>query len=158
MNILLINHYAGTPRHGMEFRPHYMASEWARARHAVTIVAAGFSHVRQRQPLVHGAVLEETMDGIAYHWLAAPADASNGNGRVRNIWALLRLAGSHGKPNATDVLLDAARAMVNEPFAFLLVGGGHEKARLAQRSAVQQRYHWGHEEAKLANLYRVVPA
>ena len=25
MRILLINHYAGSPRHGMEFRPYYLA-------------------------------------------------------------------------------------------------------------------------------------
>lgn len=27
MNILLINHYAGSPDLGMEFRPYYMAKE-----------------------------------------------------------------------------------------------------------------------------------
>ena len=28
MNILIINHYAGSPEMGMEFRPYYFAKEW----------------------------------------------------------------------------------------------------------------------------------
>lgn len=89
MNILLINHYAGSPRHGMEFRPYYLAREWVRAGHAVTIVAAAYSHVRQRQPQVRAAPLEEVIDGINYRWLPAPAYSGNGIGRARNIWAFL---------------------------------------------------------------------
>jgi glycosyltransferase involved in cell wall biosynthesis len=42
-------------------------------------------------------------------------------------------AGSHGLPNALDVLLDAAALLRDQPIAFVLVGDGHEKARLAQR-------------------------
>ena len=42
-------------------------------------------------------------------------------------------AGSHGLPNALDVLLDAVALMKDENFAFVCVGGGMEKARLAQR-------------------------
>ena len=281
MNILLINHYAGSPGHGMEYRPFYLAREWVRAGHAVQIVAASFSHVRQRQPecesVSPGAVHEERIDGIAYRWVRTPAYAGNGLGRAHNIWAFLRhlwrdarrhatmfkpdvviasstypmdiwvarrvaslagaklvyevhdlwptspielagmsrrhpfimlcqkaendayrdadvvvsmlpcvaahmhdhgldlrrlhivpngvalddwraspeplapevaaplaalaaagrtivgYAGSHGLPNALDVLLDAAQALRDEPFAFVLVGDGHEKPRLAQR-------------------------
>ncbi|MGH8253082.1 MAG: hypothetical protein ACRES2_03520 [Steroidobacteraceae bacterium] len=33
MNVLLINHYAGSPWHGMEFRPDYLARERVRAGH-----------------------------------------------------------------------------------------------------------------------------
>ena len=42
-------------------------------------------------------------------------------------------AGSHGLPNALDVLLDAAALLRGEPMRFVLVGDGHEKARLARR-------------------------
>ena len=86
MNILLINHYAGTPQLGMEFRPYYMAREWVRQGHAVQIVAADFSHVRARQPRPG----DEWIDGIRYRWLHTPAYQGNGVGRVRNIWAFLR--------------------------------------------------------------------
>ena len=89
MNILLINHYAGSPRHGMEFRPFYLAREWVRAGHRVQIVAASQSHVRSRQPEVGDAPLDETIDGIAYRWLPSPGYQGNGVGRVRNIAAFL---------------------------------------------------------------------
>ena len=50
MNILLINHYAGSPELGMEFRPYYMAKEWVKAGHQVLIVGGSFSHLRKVQP------------------------------------------------------------------------------------------------------------
>jgi len=89
MNILLVNHYAGSLRDGMEYRPYYLAREWVRAGHRVQIVAAAYSHVRTRQPALSGDALDETIDGIAYRWLAAPAYVGNGLGRVKNIWAFL---------------------------------------------------------------------
>ena len=90
MNILLINHYAGSPRHGMEYRPYYLACEWVRAGHQVQIVAASYSHVRSRQPDVGSQPLDETLDGVRYRWLPVPAYIGNGVGRVKNIWAFLR--------------------------------------------------------------------
>lgn len=33
MNILIINHYAGSPEMGMEFRPYYFAKEWTAMGH-----------------------------------------------------------------------------------------------------------------------------
>ena len=30
LNILYINHYAGGPAYGMEYRPYYLAREWVR--------------------------------------------------------------------------------------------------------------------------------
>jgi glycosyltransferase involved in cell wall biosynthesis len=90
VRILLINHYAGSPRHGMEFRPYYLAREWVRAGHEVTIVAASHSHVRAVQPAVPGQPVEEIIDGIRYRWLPTPAYQGNGAGRLRNILSFLR--------------------------------------------------------------------
>jgi glycosyltransferase involved in cell wall biosynthesis len=44
-------------------------------------------------------------------------------------------AGSMGLPNALDHLLDAARLLQAEPIAIVMVGDGHERARLARRVA-----------------------
>ncbi len=90
MRILLVNHYAGSPRHGMEFRPYYLAREWVRAGHEVMIVAASYSHVRAVQPEVPGVPVEELIDGIRYRWLPVPQYAGNGMGRLRNILSFLR--------------------------------------------------------------------
>jgi glycosyltransferase involved in cell wall biosynthesis len=87
MNILLINHYAGSPQHGMEYRPYYLAREWVRAGHCVHIHAASYSHVRRQQPA--GASTHQTIDGIFYHWWPTPAYVGNGWGRVKNILVFL---------------------------------------------------------------------
>jgi len=277
VNILYVNHYAGTPALGMEYRPYYLAREWVRAGHRVQMVAADHSHVRATQPPAGDCVL----DGIAYRFYATKAYQGNGLGRVRNIamflhhlwhdtprlvrefkphvviasstypmdiWVARRIArragaklvyevhdlwplspielagmsprhpfarlcqaaedaayrdadvvvsmlpkvqghmaahgldlkklhivpngitldewqgaapplrddvaqalaaaraagrkvvgyaGSMGSPNALDTLLDAAALLRDEPLQFVLVGGGHEQARLAQRAAAE---------------------
>jgi len=94
LNILLINHYAGSPDMGMEYRPYYMAREWIKLGHNVTIVAASFSHLRSKQPHITSSLQEEDIDGIRYIWLKTPSYSGNGLGRVRNmlcfIWKLYR--------------------------------------------------------------------
>lgn len=90
MNILYLNHYAGSPALGMEYRPYYLAREWVRTGHRVMMVAASYSHVRARQPEVSGAPQVELIDGIDYRWFPAPPYRGNGLGRVKNIWAFLR--------------------------------------------------------------------
>lgn len=86
MNILYLNHYAGTPSLGMEYRPYYLAREWVRAGHCVSVIAANFSHVRTRQPIAG----QEIIAGITYHWLPTPGYRGNGMGRIKNIWRFLR--------------------------------------------------------------------
>jgi glycosyltransferase involved in cell wall biosynthesis len=44
-------------------------------------------------------------------------------------------AGSMGLPNALDVLLDAAKRLRGAPIHIVMVGDGHERARLMQRVA-----------------------
>ena len=107
MRILLINHYAGSLQHGMEYRPYYLAREWVRLGHQVRIVAASFSHVRARNPQLDGAaLLDQQIDGIDYRWIASPAYRGNGAGRLRNIGHFLaRLSlqaqglAEHGRPD-----------------------------------------------------------
>jgi glycosyltransferase involved in cell wall biosynthesis len=86
LNILLVNHYAGTPALGMEYRPYYLAREWVRLGHQVTIVAADHSHYRARQP----APGQAQVDGITYRWLPTPAYSGNGWPRMRNVMSFLR--------------------------------------------------------------------
>lgn len=82
MNILYLNHYAGSPLHGMEYRPYYLAREWVHAGHCVRMLAGSHSHVRARQPDLpalqaagatrSGHATVQDIDGIAYHWYATP--------------------------------------------------------------------------------------
>lgn len=81
MNILLINHYAGSPELGMEFRPYYMAREWQKQGHQVLIVGATFSHLRKKQPSLH----QENIDGVHYRWVKTNEYHGNGIGRIRSM-------------------------------------------------------------------------
>lgn len=70
MNIVYINHYAGSDKHGMEYRPYFMAKRWVEAGHNVTIVASSYSHLRTKNPDMRGqATMEEMHDGIRYFGL-----------------------------------------------------------------------------------------
>ena len=111
MNILYLNHYAGTPALGMEYRPHYLAREWVRLGHRVQVLAADFSHVRARQP----AAGDETIDGIAYRWFATPRYQGNGLGRVKNIAAFLRAVWSDGDRLVRDFKPDVVIASSTYP-------------------------------------------
>jgi glycosyltransferase involved in cell wall biosynthesis len=84
MKILLINHYAGSQRMGMEFRPYYMACEWKKLGHEVKIIAGSYSHLRQSQPRSTGWHKEEEVD---YLWLWT--NKYTGNGIMRFISMLL---------------------------------------------------------------------
>lgn len=95
MNILYINHYAGTPLYGMEFRPYYLSQEWIKKGHKVRILAANFSHVRSCQPKTEtlpkqGKAFVELIDNIEYFWYNTPHYNGNGVARVKNIWAFCR--------------------------------------------------------------------
>lgn len=89
MNILYVNHYAGSVRHGMEYRPFYMAREWRKSGHSVRIVAASHSHVRAIQPQVADSIEREEIEGIEYFWLRTPPYVGNGLGRIRNMLAFV---------------------------------------------------------------------
>ena len=111
MKLLLINHYAGGPRFGMEYRPHYLAREWVRAGHRVQIVGATFSHLRTRQP----AAGDEVIDGVAYRWLPTPAYDRNGVARARNIAAFLSRLWQEAPRLARDFAPDVVVASSTYP-------------------------------------------
>lgn len=91
MNILYINHYAGSLTYGMEYRPYYLAREWVMLGHNVTIIASNVSHLRTHISIPYGEnYLVENIDGIRYVWCRTPAYPGNGIKRVINIFAFLR--------------------------------------------------------------------
>ena len=90
MNIVLINHYAGSVEMGMEFRPYYFAREWVRMGHRVHIVAADYSHLRTKNPDVSRDFQTERIDGIFYHWVKTGKYEGNG---VRRALTMFRFVG-----------------------------------------------------------------
>jgi glycosyltransferase involved in cell wall biosynthesis len=124
MKIFLINHYAGSPRHGMEYRPFFMAREWVRQGHQVMIVASSFAHLRTAQPNLTGRQLSESIEGIRYLWLRTPRYEGNGAGRVVNMLAfvvqLLSVALRLRRPYKPDVVLASSTYPLDIFPAFLL--------------------------------------
>ena len=78
MNILLINHYAGSPNMGMEFRPYYFAREWIKKGHNVSIIASDFSHLRRINPKIRNDFDKSVIDGISFYWIKTLRYNSNG--------------------------------------------------------------------------------
>jgi len=78
MNILLINHYAGSLSLGMEFRPYYLSKEWIKQGHNVMIVGGTFSHLRKIQPIIEKDFTIEVIDGINYVWIKTSYYHSSG--------------------------------------------------------------------------------
>lgn len=82
MNTVIINHYAGGPRFGMEFRPFYLAQEWIKLGHRVIIVAGTYAHLRSRQPVTNCRLTHECVDGVNYLWLKTNKYHGNGFARI----------------------------------------------------------------------------
>lgn len=131
MNILLINHYAGSPRYGMEFRPYYLGREWLRLGHRVTVVAASFSHLRTKSPAFAGSAAVESIDGIDYVWLRTPPYMGNGAGRVRNmlsfLWSLRQQESMLLERGAPDIVIASSTYPLDI----------YPAARLARRSGAR---------------------
>lgn len=115
MNILLINHYAGSVHHGMEFRPYYFAKEWIKQGHKVTIVAADYTHLRQKNPETKSNIEREIIDGIPYVWIKTPKYKGNGIGRVINIFRFLKTLWGMRKELAERIKPDAVIASSTYP-------------------------------------------
>lgn len=69
-NILIINEYAGSLEYGMTFRHYYLAKEFIKQGHSVTIVTASYSHFLKKFPQMDGKIYKlENIDGIDYLWI-----------------------------------------------------------------------------------------
>lgn len=151
MNILLLNHHAGSPRHGMELRPYHLAREWVRQGHRVLVVAASFSHARTRQPVIGWRVKREMIDGIDYRWMPTPAYRGNGVRRGLNIAAFLAGVGRDAGRLARRFEPDAVIASSTYPLDVWVAG---RIARLAGARLVYEV----HEPWPLAPVERGVLA
>ena len=109
MKIMLINHYAGSPKMGMEYRPFYLAKEWQKNGHEVVIIAASQAHVRSKQISLSSDYQEETVEGVNYLWVKTPPYEGNGFARVLNMRVFVKFLKSNAKTlaekHAPDVVI-----------------------------------------------------
>ncbi|OGI00451.1 MAG: hypothetical protein A2Y25_11925 [Candidatus Melainabacteria bacterium GWF2_37_15] len=66
--IWIINQYAGSPYHGMEFRHYYLAKKFVENGHKVHIISGSYSHLYKNLP----ETTSEEIDGINYTWVKIP--------------------------------------------------------------------------------------
>lgn len=79
----------------MEFRPYYMAKEWLKNGHDVTIVAGNYSHLRKNNPEISCDFQEEDIDGIKYVWLLTGEYSGNGMARAMTMFRFCRKLNRH---------------------------------------------------------------
>lgn len=100
---------------GMEFRPYYMAREWAKAGHCVTIVAGDYSHLRMKNPKVQRDFQEEMIDGIRYVWVETGMYEGNGSARAFTMFRFVRKLKAHASALASKYRPDAVIASSTYP-------------------------------------------
>lgn len=83
MRILTLNHYAGSPVMGMEYRSHALSREMNARGHHCVIVAGTYSHLRQRNPSTGSLkVLHTSVEDVDWYWIPTGRYRSNGFRRV----------------------------------------------------------------------------
>lgn len=85
VRITIFNEYTGPEEHCALYRPIYLAREWIRVGHQVTIVCASFSHLYFNIPVVSAPITWKTEMGVRFCFLHTPRYTGNGLGRIRNM-------------------------------------------------------------------------
>lgn len=115
MNILYIDHYAGTLDMGMEFRPYYFAREWEKMGHNVRIVGASFSHLRKYNPKITKDFEIQNIDGIEFQWIKTGTYAGNGAARAMTMLEFCSKLWTKAKRIAKDFKPDVVIASSTYP-------------------------------------------
>ena len=112
MNILYIDHYAGSLSMGMEFRPYYLAREWQKRGHKVRVVGASFSHLRKKNPDFTKDFELQHIDGVEYQWIGTGTYQGNGVKRAITLFEfctkLEMKAASIAKEFCPDVVISSS--------------------------------------------------
>jgi glycosyltransferase involved in cell wall biosynthesis len=137
--IWIVNQYAGSPRHGMEYRHYHLARALVARGHRVVVITGTRSHLYTRPPEVSRPFTLETIDGITYCWVDGPGyERAISLGRIINMAAfalrLLRLPVA-GLPRPDAIL-------VSSPSLFPLPVAARWARRFGARFAFEVRDIW----------------
>jgi glycosyltransferase involved in cell wall biosynthesis len=152
--IWMINQYAGSPRHGMEYRHYQLAKALTGQGHRVFLISGTQSHLFTRPPQVSRPFTVETIDGVTYCWVAGPRyQGAVSIGRVLNMAAFaLRLTRlpTHRLPRPDAIL-------VSSPSLFPLPVAARWARRFGARLAFEVRDIWPLTLRELGGLSRRHP-
>ncbi len=97
ISILLIDHYAGSPALGMEYRSYYLARAWTEDGNKVTTVAGSYSHLRRINPGVRRLWTKQEWEAGTLWWVWTPRYAGNGVGRVVSMLSFVTQLMTHAR-------------------------------------------------------------
>ncbi|MFL0095411.1 glycosyltransferase family 4 protein [Tenacibaculum maritimum] len=130
--ILILNHYAGTPKYGMEYRHYEIGKELVRNGIEVCIVASSFSHLR-----LSPSVSEEVIDGIHFKWIKTTKYKKYGIGRLFNMLSFsLHLFFKSKFPFEPDIII------VSSPSPFPILNAIRLKKRYNAKLIYEIRDVW----------------
>jgi glycosyltransferase involved in cell wall biosynthesis len=137
--VWIVNQYAGSPRHGMEYRHYYLARGLAHRGHTVVVVSGSRSHLYTAPPQVLRPFTLELIDGVTYCWVAVPCyERAISVGRVLNMAAFaLRL-----ERLPTDRLPRPDAILVSSPSLFPLPVAARWARRFGARLVFEVRDIW----------------
>ena len=118
--VWIVNQYAGSPLHGMEYRHYHLARGLTARGHRVVVLSGSRSHLFTRAPRVSRPFTLQEIDGITYCWVAGPPyDRAISVRRVVNMAAFA--AALEGLPTsrlpAPDAILVSSPSLFPVPIA-----------------------------------------
>jgi glycosyltransferase involved in cell wall biosynthesis len=152
--VWIICQYAGSPRHGMNYRPYFVGRELARNGYRVCIISGSFSHQYISLPPTTGRFTLEEIDGLTYCWVKTPAYPDAGSLWRAYSWLAfscrLLLLGRSLLPRP-DVVL------VSSPMPFPIVNGFFLSRRHRARLVFEVRDIWPLSLVEIGGVNRLHP-
>jgi glycosyltransferase involved in cell wall biosynthesis len=147
--VWIVNQYAGSTVHGMEFRHHALGKELVRRGHRVVIISGSYSHLYTTPPRTSGRYTFEDLDGITYCWVKVPRyRAAMSIGRVVNMLAFA--AGLYCLPVGRLPAPDAI--IVSSPSLFPILPAERWARRWGARLVFEVRDLWPLSLEEVAGL------
>jgi glycosyltransferase involved in cell wall biosynthesis len=117
----IINEYAGSPYHGMEFRHYYLGKELVKRGYNVYIITASYSHLFYNKPKVKDDFTIENIDGINYVWVKVPQYKSSHDKKRVLKWFIFTFKVYFNLP--TDKLSKPDYILNSSPSLFPIISG-----------------------------------
>lgn len=148
-SVWIINQYAGSPYHGMEYRHYYLAKALIQKGYSVTIISGSYSHLFSNKPSVYANYTHDLIDGINYWWVKIPSyHKSISLGRIWNM--LLFMLKLRKLP--IHMLEKPVAIMVSSPSLFPIVVAKKWSTKLNAKLIFEIRDIWPLTLQEIGNL------
>jgi glycosyltransferase involved in cell wall biosynthesis len=147
--VWIVNQYAGSPQHGMEYRHYHLARSLAERGHDPVVVSGSRSHLFSAPPEVSSVFTIVPVDGLTYCWVKVPPyERAVSLGRVVNMAAFA--AALEGLPTRRLRRPDAI--VVSSPSLFPILVAARWARRFGARLVFEVRDIWPLTLQELAGL------